>query len=234
MGESAEAAEALMALAGAADVNGRARSTSSSSSSTSSSSISSHGSGSSGDDQRSPVLMEHSYCLPWAPKDGTDASFLPTGKFKGFDTVQLFFLSLCAVFNVFFTDCMHVLNYSIGLLCSLQLRDSHNNVFLFSQMRHREKDSKLRVIQIMTTPVCRPHPRVTQPKPLKRPISLLPPSPVARRTENFKSRKKHSTRKRQFLRCPPSHHGQPSRNAIRWKSTMSSIHFSCEVRMLTI
>ncbi|XP_042232871.1 histone-lysine N-methyltransferase SETD1-like isoform X2 [Homarus americanus] len=76
LGESAEAAEALMALAGA-DVNGRVRSTSSSSSSTSSSSASSRISGSTGEEQRSPVLMEHSYCLPWAPKDGTDASFLP-------------------------------------------------------------------------------------------------------------------------------------------------------------
>ncbi|XP_064082523.1 histone-lysine N-methyltransferase SETD1-like isoform X2 [Macrobrachium nipponense] len=73
LGESTEAAEALMALAGA-DVNGRARSTSSSS--TTSSSSSSSASGSTGEEIRSPVLMEHSYCLPWAPKDGP-ASFLP-------------------------------------------------------------------------------------------------------------------------------------------------------------
>ncbi|XP_068207015.1 histone-lysine N-methyltransferase SETD1 [Palaemon carinicauda] len=73
LGESTEAAEALMALAGA-DVNGRARSTSSSS--TTSSSSSSSASGSTGEENRSPVLMEHSYCLPWAPKDG-QAAILP-------------------------------------------------------------------------------------------------------------------------------------------------------------
>ncbi|MPC10206.1 hypothetical protein E2C01_002836 [Portunus trituberculatus] len=90
LGESAEAAEALMALAGA-DVNGRVRSSSSSSSSTSTTSSSSQRTvGSTGEEERSPVLMEHSYCLPWAPKDGTNASFLPPG--------ELLCLCLCLVY----------------------------------------------------------------------------------------------------------------------------------------
>lgn len=91
MGESAEAAEALMALAGAA-VNGRARSTSSSST-TSSSSSSSAATGSTGEEMRSPVLMEHSYCLPWAPKDSTQVTFLPPG--KGQTHYFLFCVSVC-------------------------------------------------------------------------------------------------------------------------------------------
>ncbi|XP_076065509.1 histone-lysine N-methyltransferase SETD1-like isoform X2 [Oratosquilla oratoria] len=56
-GESTAAAEALIQLAGVA-VNG----TKSSSSSCSE------------DDQRSPVLMEHSYCLPWTPKESSQSS----------------------------------------------------------------------------------------------------------------------------------------------------------------
>ena len=71
----AEAAEIPMAPAGATTTNNREKSTSSSSASPSSSfkpvqsSIE--------DEQRSPVYLEHSYCLPWTPKDGREPTFLP-------------------------------------------------------------------------------------------------------------------------------------------------------------
>ena len=69
------AAEVPMSLAGATTTSNRERSISSSLASPSSSAKSAQLS--IGDKQRSPVYLDHNYCLPWTPKNGREPTFLP-------------------------------------------------------------------------------------------------------------------------------------------------------------